>query len=300
LTTEIKSELLLASINAKTQDILYTWVLTYPRVILAEVNTHRMASKNTSSSRAIPSSKQRRKVVQDPFIPLHIGTNRKGMQAGEELAGWKRSAAEMIWRGSRYPQVWASWAMEKLGVHKQIVNRLVEPYTWTQQLFSATEVDNFFWLRDHPDAEPHFQELAGQMRKQVEYVRAYSKRVYIDLQCAYPIQWLQPGEWHLPFVDAKEREVLGLDYAKKTSSARCARVSYVLPETGSKSTLQRDLELFERLAIREEYSDDPRHLSPLEHPAQAMEQSVYCGNFRGFKQFRKEIPHESGPTNRAA
>lgn len=124
-----------------TGDILYTWILTYPRMILSEFNTHRTFSRNTSSNRAIPSRKPRQRVLHDPFVP--------------------------VWQVARLPQVLAAFALECLGVHKQIANRLAEPWTWTQQVASATDVENFFWLRDHHMAEPHFAELASQMHSLV-------------------------------------------------------------------------------------------------------------------------------------
>lgn len=166
---KVKSELILASKNSVTGVNLYTFVLVYPRVILPEVNTHRMLSRNTASSRAIPSKKQRAKVLHDPFVPISIGANQKGMQAGEELTGWRRTVAIQAWKLTRYAAVAASWVLDKVGAHKQIVNRIVEPWTWTQQIVTCTDLKNFFKLRDHPDAEPHFQALARQMHAQVEY-----------------------------------------------------------------------------------------------------------------------------------
>jgi hypothetical protein len=123
--TTTNAELHQASINALSGDVLLTWVLTYPRIILPEIGTHRMLSKSTSSSRAIPAKKQRQRVWEDPFVPEYIGANRKGMQAGDELLGWRRWLAVKLWRGARIPALCAHCAFEKLGVHKQITNRLV-------------------------------------------------------------------------------------------------------------------------------------------------------------------------------
>lgn len=164
---KLESKLILASKNEVTGVTLYTFVLTYPRVILAEINTHRMLSRNTASSRAIPCYKQRQRVLTNPFVPLTIGQNQKGMQAGEELSGWRRWAAYKVWELSRYPAVFESWVMDKLGAHKQVVNRLVEPWTFTQQVVTATDLKNVFKLRNHKDAEPHFHMLAEKMQAQV-------------------------------------------------------------------------------------------------------------------------------------
>src|ERR1700675_860449 len=167
---QIDSKLILTSKNRETGVSLYTFVLTYARVILAEVNTHRMLSRTTASSRAIPAKKQRSRVLAVPFVPVTIGSNQKGMQAGKELSGWRRTVAIQTWKLTRYPNVLASWILEKVGAHKQIVNRIVEPWTWTQQVVTCTDLKNVFKLRNHPDAEPHFQLLAKQMQEQVEYV----------------------------------------------------------------------------------------------------------------------------------
>jgi hypothetical protein len=301
--TKIKAELLVASKNAATGDILYTFLLTYPRYILAEVNTHRMISRNTSSSRAVPSKKYRGNVLKDPFIPTYIGANKKGMQAGEELRGWRRRAAEKVIGAARYAMVATAWGLEKLGVHKQIANRYLEPWVWTQQVLSATELENFFRLRDHHMAEPHFQELARQMAAEVNFGKLWFEILeesgnpyqYVEGFSQYRV--IKPGQWHLPFITDEEQSSLDLETLKKISTARCARTSYYLPESGSRSTVERDVELFERLAVREPGNDDPVHLSPLEHVAQATSDSVYVGNFKGFKQYRKHVLGEDGVTH---
>src|SRR5271157_2039061 len=119
----IDSKLILTSKNRETGVSLYTFVLTYPRVILPEVNTHRMLSRNTASSRAIPARRQRSRVLAAPFVPISVGKNQKGMQAGDELDGWRRTVAINTWKLARYPSVLASWVLEKVGAHKQMVNR---------------------------------------------------------------------------------------------------------------------------------------------------------------------------------
>ena len=292
MKTKIESKLLLASLNTATGDILYTFEWVYPRIILSEVNTHRVLSRNTASSRAIPGKRQRGRVLDDPFIPLHIGSNKKGMQAGDELSGWKRWLAEKVWSYSRHPAVFAGWVLDKLGVHKQIVNRIYEPWTWTKQLVSFTDSGNLIALRAHEAAEPHFQELAYQFKTQIERAK---RRLYgpgllareFNDTCRY--QWLKPGEWHLPYIADDESHMYDNETLCKISSARCARVSYDMPDTGVKSTVDQDLELDKRLA-----GSDPKHLSPTEHPAQALIYKDRIGNFSGFCQFRKLIPGEAG------
>src|SRR5271170_615138 len=141
---QIQSQLILTSKSAVTGVSLYTFVLTYPSVILAEVNTHRALSRNTASSRAIPAKKQRSRVLAVPFVPVTIGRNQKGMQAGEELSGWRRTVAIQTWKLARYPAVPASGILEKVGAHKKIVNRIIEPWTWTEQIVTATNLNNVY------------------------------------------------------------------------------------------------------------------------------------------------------------
>jgi thymidylate synthase ThyX len=341
---KIESKLILTSKNAVTGVNLYTFVLTYPRMILAEVNTHRMLSRNAASSRAIPAKKQRKQVLADPFVPSYVGQNQKGMQAGEELKGWKRFVVENTWRITRYPNVLASWILDKMGAHKQAANRIIEPWTYTQQIVTCTDLKNFFKLRNHPDAEPHFQIIAKQMQAQVEYVERLFETVNFDSRnpdgsaCAldnvnpklgvYRVQMLRPGwwgageqDWHLPFIDQKDiwrvggliaqyqhwewQQRMGIpsyssdptppiyigvaawEALKQISTARCARVSYLLPENGERSDAKRDIELCGRLS-------GSGHWSPFEHVATPVETADYIGNFRSWKQYRKEFSQEDG------
>jgi hypothetical protein len=341
---QIRSKLILASRNEYTGDVLYTFVLTYPRNLLAEMNTHRAFSRNTASSRAVPSKKYRAAVLSNPFTPLKIGAQQKGMQAGQELSGWRRRAVEAIWNAARYPNVLASYLIEKLGAHKQVGNRLLEPWVWVEQIVSTTDLKNFFALRDHWMAEPHFQMLAKQMHEQVDRVNNLLRfanehgRMPNPMHFQYwipslgesvefetTVQRLKAGQWHLPFVTpedqfepefnaynhyepARERTIEEL---KKISAARCARVSYYLPENGQRSDIQRDIELYDRLVVRgvKEFATgflggpktdvqvvdkDPIHASPVEHQATPMTTSTYSGNFKGFMQHRKELQGEDG------
>lgn len=325
---KIESKLILTSKNRDTGVSLYTFVLTYPRVVLAEVNTHRMLSRNTASSRAIPAKKQRQRVLDDPFVPITIGQNQKGMQAGAELTGWRRFIAINTWKLARYPMVLASWILEKVGAHKQVVNRLVETWTWTQQVVTCTDLKNVFKLRNHPDAEPHFHELARQMQEQVEYVENLFNVINFDSRepdgraaalddvnpsrGVYRVQMLRQNDWHLPFVDDKDVAALQAEFdskqieaygaldtghfrirslkwddLKQISAARCARVSYYLPESGQRSSFERDFELCARLS-------NSGHWSPFEHVATPVAEDTYIGNFRSWKQYRKEYGGEHG------
>jgi hypothetical protein len=289
----IKAELILASKSEITGIPLYTFLLTSPRIILAEINTHRTLSRNAASSRAIAIKKQRENVIDNPFVPLSIGANQRGMQAGEELSGWRRTAAIAVWKYSRYAMVLANLLLEKLGAHKQVANRLVEPWMWVQQVVTATDWNNMLALRNHEAAEPHFHELARLIQTQIRHSEeifscfetpGFNTKVIIN--GGAPHQLLGKDEWHLPF-DDRENTALTLHERKQMSAARCARVSYYIPESGARSDVKSDIVLAKRLS-------SSGHWSPFEHQATPTESTDYVGNFKGWKQFRKEFPTENG------
>lgn len=316
----IEAELLLASKNSLTGDILYTFKLTFPRVILAEINTHKIASKNTSSSRAVPVPQMMRRVWEDPFVPITWGTYKKGMQAGPPLSGWKKRLAIWVWKAGRLFDLAEAFIDHYiLGLAKEITNRIYERYVWTEQIFSTTDVSNLILLRDSGMAEPHFHELARQINRItqfVEHILSGSKncpRITLDeldlyTQVSERTQTLKIGQWHLPFMydptghGSKyltwERFFHGqrptetfLDYWKKVSIGRCAWVSYYMPGDASNkvSDPDRAVETYKKLA-----QSDPKHLSPAEHVATPLPESVRCGNFCGFLQARKLVPGEAG------
>jgi thymidylate synthase ThyX len=157
--------------------------------------------------------------------------------------------------------------------HKQVINRLLEPYLYHQTLITATDWDNFFSLRDHKDAQPEFRELAKCMRK--------------AMQESVP-QQLKVNEWHIPYVSVEEQS-LPLDVKLKISTARCARTSYFYHD-GSKSDVAQDIQLHDRLV-----GGSPIHASPTEHAAQAMSTREYCKNFYGWRQYRYFVEKNIDP-----
>lgn len=322
--SNVKAELVLASKNASTGDILYTFKLTFPRIILAEVNTHTIATKNTASSRAIPTVKQLKNILTNPFIPSSIGKYKSGMQSGEQIAGWRRYLLKEIWKVSRFLMVIASYLCLKLGAAKQFSNRLVEPWMVVEQIWSSTDVSNEMLLRDHPDAEPHYHELARQKNFiiiQVEdYFRWDSHWPGVSEKC----QVLSHGEWHTPFAqwndfsliqDAIKKELLfpypegwmvknkfGIlielnfgtrngfqEIFKALACARCAWISYESPSPDKLNNIISALLTYHKLIL-----SSPKHLSPTQHVATPLPTSVRVGNFCGWFQHRKEIPGESG------
>lgn len=271
---------------------LTTLEVTFPRVILAEFNTHRMLSRNAASSRAIPTEKLIQRVIDDPFIP-EFRANQKGMQAGEMLESEDAVYAREIWLEARGAAVAQAREMHELNIHKQYVNRLLEPWMWATVIVSATDWENLFALRCHPDAEPSFQRIAGMMRDAIDGSMPY----FIDC-----------NQWHRPLVDADDVaevfELLSKGHIKvedceprlnKISVGRCARVSYLTHD--GKRDHAADIDLHDRLV-------KSGHWSPFEHVAQPIPPfrrlheehptgSAYVGNFRGWEQYRKKFGGEN-------
>jgi thymidylate synthase ThyX len=287
---------------------LTTLEATFPRFVLAEFNTHRVFSRNSASSRAIPIAKQLRRVLEDPYVPIEFGSNQPGMQAGPALAGEKLQAAEAEWLRARDHAVRHVLALiagpaafgpgddlheqlgrvdeaireksqpaEWLNVHKQVANRLLEPFMWHTVIVTATEWDNFWNLRCHPDAQPEIRLVAERMR---------------DAREASEPNELQYGEWHLPLVRSEDRaEGTPTEDLIKISAGRCARVSY-LTHAGVRD-LDADVQLHDRLL-------ESGHMSPLEHPARPLNREElrdgeWSGNFRGWFSYRKTISGEANP-----
>lgn len=262
---------------------LTTFEITFPRFVLAEFNTHRLLSRNSASSRAIPVEKRVAAVESDPFVPETFGQNQKGMQANEELGDEAAAASKSAWLSAAHAAVQHAKYLAKIGVHKQLANRLLEPFLWHTAVVSATEWDNFFAQRCHPAAQPEIRRIAEMMR---------------DAREASTPRKLLAGEWHLPYADdytssypplSRETEPgFGFDW-RQVSVARCARVSY-LTQDGRRDP-QEDLALFERLRTAE-----PMHASPFEHVAMALERREHSGNFVGWMQYRKLFTCEhAGP-----
>ncbi|HZY96624.1 MAG TPA: FAD-dependent thymidylate synthase [Candidatus Cybelea sp.] len=243
---------------------LTTLEVTFPRFVLAEFNTHRQLSRNSASSRAVPTSKFIERVESDPVLPLEWGRNKAGMSASEMLAGEEAEEAQRVWLRARDDAVAHAKQLLELKVHKQELNRLLEPFLWHTVIVTATEWENFFELRCAPTAQPEIRAAALAMKAAIESSRPQS--------VAY-------GEWHTPLLQEDEN-ALDPETRKRISAARCARVSY-LTHDGKRET-SKDLELYERLR-----SD--RHLSPFEHVATPADDIKFHANFRGWLQMRREI-----------
>lgn len=301
--TTISAKTILRSRNAACPDkVLSTLLLRYPRFIHAEFMTHRAFSRNAASSRAIPVKKIIDDILADTAMPLHWGANQKGMQAFLECdaliepfpngaigSGWDvKMSRDEAWMQARDLAIDAARAFDAAGYHKQVVNRLLEPFMHITVLVSATEWDNFLELRDDPAAEPHIQMLAREIRK--------------CLEDESTIHALEPGQWHMPFVAPTQPDGAAIDSTSsyrnciKLSVAMCASTSYKTVD-GFDMTLERAVELHDKLV-----GSRPIHASPCEHVAQAdrmIELDNFCrgmwanerehGNFIGFRQYRRQL-----------
>jgi thymidylate synthase ThyX len=248
---------------------LTTFELIYPRWILAELNTHRMFSRNSASSRAIPIERVIESIRNSPAEPIEWGKNRKGMSANEILDEKTVDEARKVWYSAIDFSLAAARKLSELGVHKQIANRLIENFSHVQTILSATEFDNFFNLRCKSDAQPEIHALADAMRK------ARWESV--------PVRRKQ-GEWHLPFIRKEEFGNVHCSILAAMSAARCARVSYVRQNEQRDS--KEEVEFTARLV-------ESGHFSPLEHQAVCMGNRSRYANFEGWKQFRSFCEPES-------
>lgn len=341
----IRAKVLAYSISAITGLPFITFEIEYPRIILAELNTHRMLSKNSASSRAIPFAKMQEQLY---GRPMRFGQANPGMQdKGEDYNGvvtipahlwtafdeflyWEHQGptiadftsedesgehvlvtAEVAWEFAGFLNTQMSGQFHKAGYHKQVYNRLTEARQIMKTVISGTEWANFFWLRHHDAADPSLEHLAHCM--------------WMAMQASQPTT-LQPGEWHLPYVDTvrgadgklyygEQSGFVGriqpwyeLEDAIKISCARSAAVSFRNSDYG----LAKSLEVYGRLV-----GDERKHASAFEHCATPMaraemtypdfvewkwepgvshmdiEGNLWSGNLKGFIQYRKLIPGEN-------
>jgi hypothetical protein len=289
-----------------------TFQLRYWRAIHSELMTHRVFSRNAGSSRARPSKAIIEQVAHDPWGPIVWGLNEPGMQANNVADISVGMQSLWSWRNIAKRAANSATVLLNLGLHKQIVNRVLEPFTYIDVVVTATDYANWFALRLDKDAQPEIQQLAQVMKDAMDA----SKPVLLN-----------PGEWHLPYITtndyaeaqnhvsyviSKDRPETLLDLLKKISAARCARTSYKAFD-GKVASIDDDLSLFDKLM-----SSNLKHASPTEHiatpdikigsrnidPSTQTREDPYglCesiwknpklhANFRGWIQFRKTIPNE--------
>lgn len=157
--TKINAKIIADSIDTRGNRIV-SYLLTYPRFIHSELMTHRMFSRNSASSRAIPFKKMIEKAKDDPFIPIAWQKDHSGMQGAEywtdeDIYPYANSSFSIPasihfkneWLFARDAAVDAAEHMSALRLTKQLCNRLLEAFMWHTVIVTATEYDNFFELR---------------------------------------------------------------------------------------------------------------------------------------------------------
>lgn len=287
----ISAKIVQDSITCKGNRIT-TFELEYPRFIHSELMTHRQFSRNAASSRAVPIERMIKHVHEHPAEPVHWGKNQPGMQAKVELEGEELALAKHGWRAAAASACeWSGW-LSSQGVHKQIANRVTEPFQTMKTVVTATEYQNWFWLRHHADAQPEIFDLAEKMFDAMW--RSNPTTVY-------------DGEWHVPYVNrtvggqgieyaTAEGVPLTLEQARKVSASCCAQVSYRLQD----DSVPKAEMIFDKLI-----TSQPAHASPVEHQATpiAVEPGdaqwpqgvthrdrygkLWSGNFQHWIQYRK-------------
>lgn len=274
-----------------------TFELEYHRFIHGELMTHRMFSRNAMSSRAVPIQKMIEQVKDKPATPTHWGANQSGMQANDELDYDGQVEAKDCWSDCSKMSSAMAMELQALGLHKQIVNRVLEPFQMMKTIVTATEYDNFFSLRCHADAQPEIRVLAETMR---------------DCMDESQPELLQEGQWHIPYVehsingyhitdDLGKTLELDVETALKISASCCAQVSYRLLD----NSLDKALMIYDKLI-----ESKPIHASPFEHQAKVMQSviddcesmveyweegvthmdrnsNLWSGNFKGWIQYRQ-------------
>jgi hypothetical protein len=280
----ISAKIIADSCSSSSPSRLTTFEITYPRFIHSEFLTHRLFSRNAASSRAIPVKAMLEQVRSNPAMPIHWGANQSGMQAKDEcnntvylkeVLAWEAQpdadlfevvdlsySREDAWFVAAEAVADIAESFSKAGYHKQIVNRLLEPFQIMKTVVTATEFDNFFYLRCHADAQPEIKALAECMYQALQQSTA---------------EVLKPGEWHVPYVNTSrdaagkryywnfisDTEKLGitLEQALKISASCCAQVSY----RKSDDSLEKALLVYDRLV-----ESKPVHASPFEHQGSPM------------------------------
>lgn len=274
---------------------LTTMELVYPRMIHSELMTHRVFSRNASSSRAIPSKRAMEMIRENPALPYSWRMNERGMQGYTHAPTQVAHEAQALWLASMGCAIEFAEKLDELGLHKQIVNRITEPYAHIKVVLTSVYWDNWNALRNSPMADPTIEALAVAIW---------------DAREASEPTYLYMGEWHLPYIEDHELQqyaemaafvkgpdgarAVALDVARKVSTARCARVSYNNHD-GQRASVDKEFELYERLV-----GAHPRHASPAEHQAtpdfrdseeEWMNPALH-GNLHGWIQHRKTIPFE--------
>lgn len=248
------------SIEYRGEEMTYDLEIAgeFPNFLANGVVVHN--SRNSASSRAIPITNSIKNVLHNPVTPKDYGLpkNGKGMQPKTVLTGLRAFLANLLWNGSMYATIATCYLLDKVGLHKQWTNRLLEPYTYTKVLITSTEWSNFLKLRDHSAAQDAMQIVAGKIREAL----FNSKPVLVE-----------EGYWYLPYVGIFPTQPSQRDI--NISVSCCAQVSF--------RTSDDSPEKAERV-VKALLNDDVKHMSPFEHIAVTQSGCFY--NLRNFKSYR--------------
>lgn len=267
--------------NAYTGTRITTFELEYPRFIHSELMTHRAFSRNAASSRAIPITKMIEHVQNNTAMPIHWGKNQAGMQAKGEIEDIPTAIA--VWNSARDAAINHALSLNDLGVHKQIVNRLLEPFTIMKTIVTSTDWENWFHLRNHPDAQPEIKYLAELMQQAMRgYDSLYAKLYSHDWHMPY-VNWIRLSNNRQCFIDDNGNEI-SLQDSLMISTSCCAQVSYRKTD----DSLEKAKQIYARLV-----QSEPVHASPTEHQAMCVisKGEFRSNNFRDFLQYRSLIPN---------
>lgn len=258
---------------------LITLEIELHRFVLPEFNTHRSLSRNFQSSRAVPVKQMIEQVRNNPAMPVHWGKNEPGMVANEQVSEGMLQAAKECWVKTAKDAARRAEIFSDMGLHKQIVNRILEPFMWTKGVTTATLKgwEAFLKLRLHKDAQPEIKALA----EQIDLVIKHSS-----------VAKLGKDDWHMPyFGDGYWLKGCGisLEDALMISASCCGQISYRKRD----ESIEKAQKIYGMLNLPEngEYKEDPPHFSPTEHQAKASNGDFeLSGNFHtedSWMQYRK-------------
>lgn len=301
---QITAKVIAYSRCKRTGRRIATFEFEYPRFIHGELMTHRLFSRNAASSRAIPIKKMIEQVKTNPAFPIHWGKNQAGMQANDELGPVLRKVAIYLWKNAAKLAAGAAEGMDRIGLHKQVVNRVLEPFQIMKTVVTSTCWENWNWLRNHKDAQPEIRELARVAIEALENAKC------IDLdRDDWHVPYHNEGVWKaLPGQD-RDKYAMTLEDALMVSASCCAQVSF----RALNDDLQKAKDIYARLV-----ESEPVHASPFEHQATPIsaynwreevnfpyepstwelgithidrQGRFWSGNLLGFVQFRQLIPN---------
>ena len=285
MKNNIKAEIVAHSKRANTGEEIITYKLTFPRIILSEVNTYKMLEKNTSSSRAIPFEKMVEVVDKEPFVPLAFQTHHKGMQGTEYITNPEEiDYLEVKWLIAKDTAIESAYQLYNNGITKQLANRILEPFMWVTQLCTGTresfehlfeqrcpiyDVSNEILKLAVSDTETSFKSKKEAVKRfpqlsnkdnlwwlqhnkgQAEiHFMDLAEKMYDALNESEP-DILKGGEWHIPFSEDiwsfGDTDMLTFQNFIRISVCLTAKISYTKIGDENTITIEKAREMYEKL-----------------------------------------------------